>query len=179
MTETGNAYGNALYVLAHEEGRDEEIGRQLGEVCRLLRDEPDYVRLMSAPTVKKAQRLQLLEETFGGRVDDYLMNFMSILVENNTFEEMSACQEAYTALYNQDHGVIEVTAVTAVALTEEQKTALSAKLSRETGKIGGLKNIVDPSCMGGVRLEMNGRMLDGSVRARLDAIKNSLLTAKA
>ena len=100
MTETGNAYGNALYVLAHEEGRDEEIGRQLGEVCRLLRDEPDYVRLMSAPTVKKAQRLQLLEETFGGRVDDYLMNFMSILVENNTFEEMSACQEAYTALYN-------------------------------------------------------------------------------
>lgn len=179
MTETGNAYGNALYVLAREEGKDEVIGQQLEEVCQLIKENPDYIRLMSAPTVKKAQRLEILSECFEGKVEEYLMNFMSILVENNTFEELSACQEAFAALYNADHGIIEVTAATAVKLTEEQSAALAAKLSKETGKTVRLKNTVDPSCMGGVRLEMNGRMLDGSVRARLDAIKNSLLTAKA
>lgn len=179
MTETGNAYGNALYALAHEEGRDEVIGQQLEEVCLLLRENPDYIRLMSAPTVKKPQRLEILSQCFEGKVDEYLMNFMSILVENNTFEELESCQEAYSALYNSDHGIIEVTAATAVPLTDEQKSALSAKLSKETGKTVRLKNTVDPSCIGGVRLELNGRMLDGSVRARLDAIKNSLMTAKA
>ena len=114
MTEIGNAYGNALFLLARDEGRDGELLSQLEDICTILRDNPDYIKLLSSPSVKKAKRIELLGESFGGRVDEYLMNFMCILAENNTFAELPACLEAYRRLYNEHHGIIEVTAYTAV-----------------------------------------------------------------
>lgn len=175
MTDIGSAYGGALFQLAREAGRDGDILEQMDSVCRALREEPDFTRLMSSPNLKKSQRLEILSQSFEGKLDVYLMNFMSILVENSTFEELPACLEAYRELYNEAHGVIAVRAVTAVPLSPAQSGALVDKLSAATGKTVQLTNSVDPSCIAGVRLEMDGKRLDGSVRARLDSLRESLL----
>ena len=87
MTEIGKAYGGALFQLAREEGLDETIGAQLKVLCEALREDPDYVRLMMTPTLKKSKRLEILGESFSGKIHEYVLNFLSILVENGTFEE--------------------------------------------------------------------------------------------
>ena len=179
MTEIGNAYGKALFLLCQEEGVDGEVLSQLREVCALLKDNPDYVRLMTTPDLSRDKRGGILEETFGGSVHEYLLSFMCILAENGTFEELPSCEQQYIKLYNAAHGIIEAVAVSAVPINGDQLAVLAERLGKKLHSKIELSCRIDPSCIGGVRLEMDGQSFDGSVRARLDAIKDSLLNAKA
>lgn len=179
MTEIGKAYGGALFQLAREEGLDETIGAQLKVLCDALREDPDYVRLMMTPTLKKSKRLEILSESFSGKIHEYVLNFLSILVENGTFEEIFACREEYQKLYNKAHGIVTVVAYTVIELDDELQGKLCEKLEKTLGKTVELQCRIDRSMLGGVRLEMEGERLDGSVKSRLDGIRAALFGAKA
>ena len=137
-----------------------------------------YVELHSV-SLNRQKRIDILSETFGGRVHEYLHNFMCILVENGTFRQLPDCLEEYRRQYDLLHGIIRVTAVTAVPMDETQLAALREKLAAQTGRQVELSTRSDPSTMGGVVLEMEGKRIDGSVRARLEAIRSELLSVKA
>ena len=160
MTKIGKIYGGALHELAAEEGLEAQMLEELEQVEQLFAAWPDYEKLLALPSVPKAQRCQALDEALRGRIQPYLLNFLKILTER--------------ARYNAAHGILEATAVAAVPLSEAQKTALTEKLNRLTGKTVQLAVKVDPACLGGVRLEMGGAEFDGTVQARLDALRRSL-----
>ena len=82
--------------------------------------------------------------------------------------------KAYVAQYNQDNGILPVLAVTAVALTAEQQMRLQEKLQQVTGKTVQLQNRVDPGCLGGVRLDFDGKRVDGTVQNRLETLRRQL-----
>ena len=174
MTEVGNVYGESLYALA----RDEQLSPQLGEELKVLRQcfqqEPDFIRLLSSPTLPKADRCQILDDSLRGKVHPYVLNFLKILTEKGYLRHFSDCCDTYTALYNRDNGILSVTAVTAVALSPAQTEKLAANLSRITGKHIELLNHIDTSCLGGVRLDYDGKRLDDTVSHRLDTIRNML-----
>ena len=92
MTELGRAYGSALYALAEDEKQEDAFLSQLGEVCKLLADNPDYVRLIKDKAIAKTERLALLDGAFSGQIHPYLLNFMKLLCERGAFGEMAACQ---------------------------------------------------------------------------------------
>ena len=81
MTEIGSVYGDALYELAKEEALTETIGEQLRLLQSSFRAEPDFIRLLSAPNLSKAERCQILDDSFRGKVEPYLLNFLKILTE--------------------------------------------------------------------------------------------------
>ena len=174
MTEVGTVYGTSLYELAKEEGLTHLIGEQLSALQEGFRAEPDFVRLLASPNLSKAERCQILDDSFRGKVHPYILNFLKILTEKNYPRYFSDCCDAYTDLYNQDNGILIVTAVTAVALKEQQKDKLIQKLNQITGKQVSLRCRIDPSVYGGVRLDYDGKRLDDTVSHRLDAIRDLL-----
>ena len=174
MTEIGSVYGDALYELAKEEGLTESVGAQLRLLQDSFRQEPDFIRLLSAPNLTKAERCQILDDSFRGKVEPYLLNFLKILTEKGYMRYFSDCTDAYTERYNQDNGILSVTAVTAVALSAEQADKLTGKLENITGKTIELVNRVDPGIYGGVRLDYDGQRLDDTVAHRLENIRNLL-----
>ena len=174
MTRTARIYGRALYELAREEGLGEELLEELRSVCSLFDEEPRYMRLLSLPSVAKEERCRLLNESFGGRVHRYILSFMKILVENGTIQELRSCEKDYRSRYYEDNNILPVLAVTAVPLTKPQRKRLTEKLESVTGKSVLLSERTDGSVLGGVRLEMDGRSYDGTVRARLQEIQRRL-----
>ena len=174
MTEVGNVYGESLYELAKEENLASEVRSQLQVLQQSFRQEPDFVKLLSSPNLTKAERCQILDDSFRQKINPYLLNFLKILTEKNYIRYFSDCCEAYFDHYNLDNGILPVTAVTAVAMTDAQTEKLTEKLSRITGKRIELNNRIDPSCLGGVRLDYDGQRLDDTVSHRLDAIANVL-----
>lgn len=174
MTAAGKMYGGALYELAAEDGLDEAILGQLAEVLALLRENPAYMKLLALPSVPKTERCAALDEAFGGRVQPYLLNFLKILCEKGEIRALPDCHKEYRARYNEARGILEVAAVTAVPLTEGQASALRQKLAAVTGKTILLANRVDPACLGGVRLDLGGTQLDGTVQNRLDELRRRL-----
>ena len=174
MTEVGNVYGQSLYELAKDEGLAREIGQQLTVLQESFGEEPDFVRLLSNPSLSKPERCQILDTSFRGSVHPYVLNFMKILTEKGYIRHFSSCCDAFAELYNRDNGILKVTAVTAVALSPAQEEKLTGKLSQLTGKTIALHNRIDPAVLGGVRLDYDGQRLDDTVSHRLDAIRELL-----
>ncbi len=174
MTETAKMYGGSLYDLAAEEGLETRILGELDEVQQLLKQNPDYLRLLSTPSIPKKERCGLLDEALRDRVHLYVLNFLKILCEKGTLRELSGCARAYRIRYNQAHGILEATAVSAVPLTEQQRAALHAKLESLTGKTIDLKTKVDAKVLGGIRLDIEGTELDGTVQNRLASLRRDI-----
>ena len=174
MTETAKMYGGSLYDLAAEEGLETRILGELDEVQKLLKQNPDYLRLLSTPSIPKKERCGLLDEALRDRVHLYVLNFLKILCEKGTLRELSGCARAYRIRYNQAHGILEATAISAVPLTEQQRAALHAKLESLTGKTIDLKTKVDAKVLGGIRLDIEGTELDGTVQNRLASLRRDI-----
>lgn len=174
MTQTGSIYGESLYALAADEGLSKSILDELAVLQQSFQEEPTFLRLMSAPTLSKQERCQILDESFRGKIQPYLLNFLKILTEKGYMRDFSDCCAAYRSCYNRDNGILPVSAVTAVPLTEAQTARLREKLAGITGKTIELTNRVDPDCLGGVRLDYDGKRLDDTVSHRLDAVRSLL-----
>ena len=179
MTQVGSVYGEALYDLARSENLDEAILNELDVLVQSFDAEPDFINLLGTPSLSKEERCRILDDSFRGKVQPYVLNFLKILTEKGYMRHFSHCCEAYRECYNRDHGILVVTAVTAVALTAAQQARLTDKLSGITGKTVQLRNRVDPGVLGGVRLDYDGKRLDDTVAHRLNAIhgvlKNTVL----
>ena len=96
------------------------------------------------------------------------------ITEKGYAQHFSDCCTAYEQQYNLDNNIVSVTAVTAVALTPEQSAKLKTKLESITGKTVALKNRIDSSVLGGVRLDWSCMQMDDTVAHRLESIRKML-----
>ena len=174
MTQVGNVYGTALYTLALEEGLTGSLLAELKVLQESFRETPDFIRLLSSPNLSKQERCQILDDSFRGKVHAYVLNFLKILTEKGYMRHFSDCVKAYRELFNQDNGILPVTAVTAVPMTEKQVQALTMKLQSITGKRIELMRKLDPNVLGGMRLDYDGKRVDDTVAHRMDAVRNML-----
>jgi F-type H+-transporting ATPase subunit delta len=174
MTTATSLYGQSLYDLAAEEGFSEEILKQMEAVDGIFRDNPDYITLLLEPSIPRRERLGLLEEAFKDQLHPYLQNFLMILLENSLLRGFSSCVRTYRASYYKDHGIEEATVTSAVKLTDEQAQALKSKLEQISGKSIILKQKVDSSVLGGLRVEIAGQLLDGTVMGRLADLRKKV-----
>ena len=99
---------------------------------------------------------------------------MKLLCERNLLGEFAGCCEEFTRRYHADHGIAEAVVTSAVALSDAQLTALKAKLEKISGKTVELVQKLDASVVAGLRVELEGKQLDGTVQARMSGISRKL-----
>lgn len=174
MTGIGGNYGGALYSLARDEGLAAQILEQLKVLDTAFTQEPAFLHLLATPNLSKAERCGIVDESFRGKVHPYVLNLLKLLAEKGHVRLFGDCVKAYRQQYNGDNGIISVLAVSAVALSEDQTQRLHSKLEAVTGKKIELRCRVDESCIGGVRLDYDGRRVDGTVKNRLDSMGEML-----
>lgn len=174
MTEFGREYGEGLYALCAEEHIERDALRQVQALKTSFRENEDFLRLLGNMTLSKEQRVAILDDTLRGSVHEYVLNFLKLLVERGAIHEFAECADAYRACYNRDHGVVEAEVTTARPLTDSQRQKLIEKLQGMTGKEVVIKEKVDPSVLGGVLLQMDGKRFDNTVAHRLNAIKQAM-----
>lgn len=174
MTQIASNYAQALYGLAKDEGMGAQILEEMAVLRQAFAEEPEFLRLLSAPNISKEERCKILDDSFRGRINPYLLNFMKILTEKGYARHFADCCKAYKEQYNEDNGIVTVNVVSAVALSQQQKDKLSQKLRQITGKEIELCSRVDPEVLGGIRLDYDGKRVDGTVKNRLDSVRNLL-----
>ncbi len=174
MTSTGSLYGKSLYDLAAEENLTEEIMGEMTCVRELLREYPEYVRLLQEPSIPKKERLGLLDESFGDALQPYVLNFLKLLTEKGILREFAACWRTYRSCYNADHGITDAVVVSAVELDAQQQERLQERLQQISGKRVILHQKTDAAVLGGIRVEMEGKLYDGTVRGRIADLQKKL-----
>ena len=140
----------------------------------IFREIPDYITLLSEPSVPKNERLQLVDQAFAGSLEAYHLNFIKILIEKGLLREYSACYKRFRKSYNEAHGIADALVTTAVALDDSQLSQLKEKLEKISGKKVLLEQKTDPDILGGVRVDLEGQLFDGSVKGRLSELRRKV-----
>ena len=174
MTQIARLYGGSMYELAAKEQLTDTVLEQMQVIRQLFRENPDYVRLLSEPSIPKEERADLLETAFGNEAERYLVNFLKLLCDRGILGDYAGCCEEYTRRYNADHNIATAVVTSAVALSDEQMAALKDKLEKISGKTVSLTQKKDPTVLAGLRVELEGKQLDGTVKSRLDGLSRKL-----
>ena len=174
MTEYARVYGGSLYDLAAEEQLTDAIKDELIQIKAIFRENPDYLKLLSEPSIKKEDRTKLIEEAFGGQAERYLVSFMKLLCERGIISELEGCCDEFVRRYNADHNIAEAVVTSAKALNNDQLTALKSKLEKVSGKNINIVQKVDESVLAGIKVELEGKQLDGTVTGRLADLSKKL-----
>lgn len=167
MTETARLYGGCLYELAAEEALTKQLLKELAMLSRIFSENPDYLRLLSEPSLPKAERLALLDSALTNQVHAYLLNFLKLLGENGILREFYDCARQFRTRYCKEAGLTEAVVTSAVPLTKEQAAALTHKLQSLTGKTIFLTQKTDSRLIGGLKAELDGECFDGTTASRL------------
>ena len=174
MTGLGKEYGEALYELSRDEHLLEEMHGELTEIGALLKSEPAFLKLLCSRAIERENRIQVVEDTFGGRAHPYIVNFMKLLVEKERADCLPDCIQWFHRRHNEDLGIVEAHVVSAVELTENDLEALRQKLEKLSKRKVTVDARVDPALIGGVRVEMDGRLYDNTIQNKLGRLKQRM-----
>ena len=174
MTKYAKTYAGALYDLASEEHLEDRILEDLGRVCSCLREMPEYRKLLMTPAVSKDERKSLIKEAWQENLHQYTLNFLCMLCDGDSVSELLNCEEEFKSRYNQEKGIVEVLVTSAVALSEQQRKKLIAAVEKKIGKTALLKEKVDPSVIGGLKLQVAGKEYDNTISYHLGNIAQLL-----
>ena len=114
---------------------------------------------------------QGFEEAFGAHVPEYVLSFTQLLCEKGHIRLFGECADEYEKMYTALKAVSDARVVSAVALTDGEKSALMAKLEQMTGNLVVPTYETDPSLIGGVVIYVGDTVIDGSLKSRLKDIK--------
>ena len=172
MTETSKEYGTALFMLACENNKKDEYANGLSILVNTFKENPQYLEFLASPGISLAERLEALDSAFSDILETEVMSYIKLLCEKGRISSFFESCEQYNALLEESRRVTKVTVTCAVALTEEEKEKLVKNLENKFKSTVDAEYIIDESLIGGILVEADGKVLDGSVRTRLRDIKD-------
>ena len=177
-SEVAERYAEALFELALEEGALEAIETDLKAIGQALNDSDDLRRLIASPVFGrdvKAQGLDAVLEKAGASFTT--RNFVKLLARNGRASALGDTVTAFMRLAAKHRGEVTAEAVTATPLTEEQQKSLRQQIEASVGKSVNLVTRIDNSLLGGLVVKVGSRMIDSSLRTKLNRLQQSLKEA--
>ena len=171
--EIARRYAEALYDLGYEEGLLDTIGAAYGDVVTAIAATPDAVRFLDHPLVPRARKIAFLDQAFPD-VPEYLRNLLRLLVRNGRGGYIRVVYDEFRALRSVRENIARVEVATAKPLSPEDKARLTEHLAAVLGKQVEIEERVEPELLGGVRLELDGKVIDGTLRAKLAQLRTAL-----
>lgn len=171
MNEIGKEYGAALFMIAVEESAQEEYSLALARVKTAFSENPEYMEFLTSPSIPLSERVCAIEAVFGGSLPQRVLSYLQLMCEKGRMAWLFQSIDEFEALRHAAEHISTAKIVSAVELSDPQKQKLIAKLEAlYKGKIRAEYSI-DESLLGGVIVEVDGKIMDGSLRHRLREVK--------
>lgn len=180
---TGNIvarrYAKALFAVAQEQpGKGEasaQYGEDLSKLAELLKNAPELMRIFRNPIFSVEEKKGVVEKVLEKTApSDMVRNFCLLLADKNRLAFLPEINVAYGALLDEEQGVLRGKLVTAVKLSDVMQKSVVDKLEKESGQKIILDYEVDEDIIGGLMLKIGGKVLDASIRAQLQILKENI-----
>jgi F-type H+-transporting ATPase subunit delta len=170
-TSTARRYAEAAFELAERDATVEQWLEQLSLAGRAASD-PQTVRRLEDPHVPLQVRVEALHTLLGAEMLPQMGNLIALVLRRRRAESLPDIARQFRRLYNRRAGIVEATATSAARLDDQELAALHARLEQITGARVELATRVDPSLLGGIQVRIGDRIIDGSVRGRLERLRS-------
>ena len=171
-------YGEALFDLALEDGTLTTIIEEVNVAKEAITENPDLLKLLSHPKINKEEKISVIENIFKGRVSDSLVGFLVIIVQKDRYDDLDGIFEYLIAKVREYKNIGVASITSAVELAEEQKKQVEQRLLQTTKYSQfELTFHVDKSLIGGLVIRIGDRVVDSSIRTKLQMLAKDLRNA--
>ena len=169
-------YGEALFELAVEENKVDVFEQEIGAILDILNQNPDFVQLLNHPKIAKEEKLQVVKEVFGGKVQKEILGFLNIIVTKERNKDLIAIMEYFLDEVKAMKGVGVCYVTTPTELKDAQKEAIVKKLLETTSfKQMEMHYGIDEKLIGGMVIRIGDRVVDSSIQTKLSNLEAQLL----
>lgn len=174
----GERYAQALFELAKDEGSLDAVAGDLGSIVALIADNAEFARLVNSPVIGRDQKAAAMAEILGkAGATKLTSNFIGVVAQNRRLFLLPQIGKAFSRLLAKHRGEINADVKTAHKLTDAQIADLKATLKAAYGKEPLLNVTVDPSLLAGLVVKVGSKMIDSSLKTKLNALKTVLTEA--
>lgn len=170
----GRLYAEAMLDLAEERGQSDALLEELQDLTGSLDQSPKLEHFLASPLVDEEGRARVIEDLFRGRASDLLVDSLQVINRKGRLGQIRAIAEAYRRAHRDLRGWVDVNVRTAVPLSENLRSRLADSIAAFSGKKPTLIEKVDPSLIGGMVVEVEGKKIDASVASRLRDLSEAL-----
>lgn len=174
MKEITSRYAEALYSLKKDENSLESSQKEIKELIKVLKENPDFLVVLNSSYKEFEEKEEIIDKVFVG-VDEEIKTLIKIVVKNHRGQYLTEIFENYNSLVNEYRGVIEGLVYSTEPLSESQLAKLNSAIGKIETRPVELKNIIDPSLIGGVKVVINDHIYDGSIKRHINDMKIALL----
>jgi len=168
-------YAEAAFEVAVRDDAVEAWRRDL-EMAAAIVAEPRVGHALANPSVPLATRVATAEQTFGRAVGRGVLNLIGLMLRRGRIEELPRVAAEFGRLDDQRRDVTRADVTSTLPLTPDEVGALTQRLEQSTGGRVELEQHVDGSLLGGLVVRLGDRLIDGSVRSRLERLRNQLVS---
>jgi F-type H+-transporting ATPase subunit delta len=167
-------YSQALFTLGKEQNRLISFEKELKMVQDVINNQRDLKTIFYQNRFLLSERKAVLHKIFSGRISKTILNFILFLLDKRREAFFATILKEYIRLVKRELKMVEVEVISAVVITDEQRELIKQKLNKLSGYQIEIRNRIDPDIIGGLILKTGNYLIDGSIRGRLNSLKQKL-----
>lgn len=172
MSDVSKEYAKALFMLAQETNKGKEYREALGTITEVFDENPTYIEFLSTFSIPLEERLNMLESAFSDVIPRDVLSLLKLLCEKRHIKEFGECATQYISMYNEMDKISNAKVTSVIELSEAEKESLKEKLEKMSGKKTIIEYFVDKSILGGLIVEIDDKVIDSSLKKRLEDVKD-------
>jgi ATP synthase F1 delta subunit len=176
VEEIGRVYGDALFDVALAEGKLDAIHDELGEFADAMSENRDLQVFLFSPYFSSAEKKEGLGRVVSGAEEEF-QNFLELLAEKHRMPAIFQIRRRFDERWAEENKRLEVTLTSAVELDSDLVKRVGEEIERQTDRTIDMTAEVDPEVLGGLVLRVGNRVLDASIRAKLERLRKEVATA--
>lgn len=174
MEKVSSHYGLALYSLAVDLDKVSEYQLEVKELSRIFKENEDFIMVLGSSFLPIEERQEVLRKALVG-VSDNVMAFILVIMDNNRINEILEIFDSFNSYCNEYRGVSEGLIYSAFKLDQKVIDQIQTKMEKIEHNKVELKNIIDPTLIGGVKIVIHDHVYDGSIKHHIENMKTDLL----
>jgi F-type H+-transporting ATPase subunit delta len=166
-------YARALFEAAREAGRVDAVARDLAAIAGAMDDVPELRAFLRNPQIDPAGKAEVLGQVAAG-AEELVGNFVRLVADKGRAGELQEISAELEALVAQAQNRLAVELTTAYELSDEEAASIVGQIEQASGRTVEATRSVDPGLIGGIVLRVGSYLADGSVRGRLERLRQDL-----
>ncbi len=169
-------YGDALFALAVEEDKIDELVQEITQLLEILKKEEEFSKLMNHPRISMEEKAALVKEIFTGRSSEELVGFLTLVVTKGRYSSINEILQYFIDSAKEFKGIGVAYVTTPLPLNEGQKTAITEKLLATTQyKKMEMHYDLEPALIGGMQIRIKDRVVDSSIQTKILKMQQKLM----
>lgn len=167
-------YADALFELALERNQIDQFNEEVKMVYGSITEDKEFCSILNHPQITSEEKMSMLENVFKGKVSDDIIGLFHLVLRKNREAELTEILSVFIDKVRQFKRITTAYVASAKALSDNQLNEIKEKLSQNLNKQVNIEASVEPELIGGVRIMVDGHVIDGTIKKQINELKKKL-----